>query len=241
MVTSSAVVGSSAISTCGSQRQRHGDHDPLAHAARELVRIFVEPAPGVGDAHQVEHLERPLARRPPRHAHVAHDVLGDLRADRQHRIEAGHRLLEDHRDAMAAQALHLLLAQRRELLALELDRARGDAAGLGRDQAQDRERRHRLAAARFAHDAQRLAARQVERHAVDRAHHAVQRVELGVRGRGPRGLPQRRSQAPRQPRIEPVAQAVAQQVHRQHGDREEARRGSGSSRARSGRRCGPGR
>ena len=54
---------------------------------------------------------RALARRPPRHAEMAHDVLGDLRADRQHRIEAGHRLLEDHRDAMAAQALHLLFAR----------------------------------------------------------------------------------------------------------------------------------
>ena len=61
---------------------------------------------------------------------MAHDVLGDLRADGQHRVEAGHRLLEDHRDAMAAQALHRLFAERRQLLALEADRARGDAAGL---------------------------------------------------------------------------------------------------------------
>ena len=63
MVTSSAVVGSSAISTCGLQAERHGDHDALAHAAGELVRILVEPAPGIGDAHQVEHLARALARR----------------------------------------------------------------------------------------------------------------------------------------------------------------------------------
>src|SRR5713226_6121199 len=81
---------------------------------------------------------------------------------------------------MTAQPLQRLFAERRQLLALEADRARGDAAGLGRDQAQDGKRRHRLAAARFAYDAQGLAARQLERHAVDRAHHAVQRVELGV-------------------------------------------------------------
>src|SRR4029077_9624027 len=49
-----------------------------------------------------------------------------------------------------------------------------------RDQAQDGQRRHRLAAARFAHDAQGLAVRQLEGYAVDRAHHTVQRVELGV-------------------------------------------------------------
>ena len=53
--------------------------------------------------------------------------------------------------------------------------------GLGRDQAHDRQRRHRLAAARFADDAERLAARQVERHAVDRAHHAVERCGTAVR------------------------------------------------------------
>src|SRR5277367_361048 len=111
---------------------------------------------------------------------MTHDVLGDLRADGQHRVEAGHWLLEDHRDAMAPQALHRLFAERGQLLALEADRARGDAAGLGRDQAQDAERRHRLAAAGFAHDAQGLAARELERHAVDRAHDAVQRVELRV-------------------------------------------------------------
>ena len=126
------------------------------------------------------HLEGTLAGRLPRHAEMAHDVLGDLRADRQHRVEAGHRLLKDHRDAMTAQALHLLLGERRELLALELDRARGDATGLRRDQPQDRHGRHRLAAAGFAHDAQRLAARHVERHAVDRAHDSVQGAELGV-------------------------------------------------------------
>jgi hypothetical protein len=39
MVTSSAVVGSSAISSFGLAGERHGDHHALAHAARELVRI----------------------------------------------------------------------------------------------------------------------------------------------------------------------------------------------------------
>src|SRR5713226_8281518 len=79
---------------------------------------------------------------------------------------------------MTAQPLQRLFAERRQLLALEADRARGDAAGLGRDQAQDGQRRHRLAATRFAHDAQGFAAIKLERHAIDRAHDAVQCVEL---------------------------------------------------------------
>ncbi len=50
MVTSSAVVGSSAISSLGLQATRHGDHHALAHAAGELVRIGVHALVGAGDA-----------------------------------------------------------------------------------------------------------------------------------------------------------------------------------------------
>ena len=42
IVTSSAVVGSSASSSVGCAGERDGDHRPLAHAAGELVRIVVE-------------------------------------------------------------------------------------------------------------------------------------------------------------------------------------------------------
>ena len=41
-VTSSAVVGSSAMRTFGIAGERHRDHHPLAHAAGQLVRILVE-------------------------------------------------------------------------------------------------------------------------------------------------------------------------------------------------------
>ena len=41
IVTSSAVVGSSAMQQRGLARDRHRDHDALAHAARELVRVVV--------------------------------------------------------------------------------------------------------------------------------------------------------------------------------------------------------
>ena len=75
MVTSSAVVGSSAISSFGLQDERHRDHHALAHAAGELVRIVVHAALRRRDADQPQHLdgalERRLARQAPRAARSA--------------------------------------------------------------------------------------------------------------------------------------------------------------------------
>ena len=53
-----------------------------------------------------------------------------------------------------------------------------DAARRRGHQPQDRQRGHALAAARFADHAERLPAAHGERHAVDRTHHARQRVEV---------------------------------------------------------------
>ena len=128
--------------------QRNGDHHPLTHAAGELMRILGEAPAGIGDPHQLQHLARAIPGGPPREAEVALHALGDLRADGEHGVEAGHRLLEDHGDPAAAHGAHRLDGQRRQLLAVEHDRAADDAPGLRRDQPQDRQRRHRLAAAR---------------------------------------------------------------------------------------------
>jgi hypothetical protein len=59
--TSSAVVGSSATISSGSARQRQRDHHPLAHAARELVRVVVDALLGCRDARwPCQQLDRPL-------------------------------------------------------------------------------------------------------------------------------------------------------------------------------------
>ena len=99
--------------------------------------------------------------------------LGDLVADAEHRVEAGHRLLEDHRDVAAAE-----LAQRpgrhpgeiddRAGARAEQDLAAGDAAGRIGDQSHDRQARHRLARAGFADHRQRLARVERERDVLDR-------------------------------------------------------------------------
>ena len=62
VVTSSAVVGSSAIRTSGFGGDRHRDHHALTHSAGELVRIAVEAARRRGDADVAEQLDRPRAR-----------------------------------------------------------------------------------------------------------------------------------------------------------------------------------
>ena len=79
--------------------ERDGDHDPLAHAARQLVRIGRQLQRGIRDPHHLEQLARPRQRGRAGHAIVDADGFRDLIAERQDRIERGHRLLENHRDA----------------------------------------------------------------------------------------------------------------------------------------------
>src|SRR5215207_10121417 len=106
--------------------------------------------------------------------------LGNLLADGHHRIERRHRLLEDHRDLVAAHAPHLLFADLEEIAPAQLDRTRDDAARRIGDEPHQRQRRHALAAARFAHDCQGLARSDVEVDAVDRLDDALPRIEPGA-------------------------------------------------------------
>ncbi len=54
---------------------------------------------------------------------VHEDLLGDLLADPVDGIERAHRVLEDHRDARAANAAQLIVARAHELGALEVSGA----------------------------------------------------------------------------------------------------------------------
>ena len=158
--------------------ERDRDHHALAHPAREAVRVVVEPLGRARDPHLLEQLDRLLPRLRLRHVVVAPDRLGDLRPDRQRRVQRGHRILEDHRDLAAAHVLELLLGELREVLPVEHDRAGDDLRRRLRDQAHDRERGHGLPAAGLADDAERLAALDREADAVDRAHDALAGEEV---------------------------------------------------------------
>mgnify|MGYP003693900531 CR=1 FL=1 len=60
--TSSAVVGSSAMISFGFARERQRDHDALAHAAGELVRIVIDASLRRRDADLGQQVERALPR-----------------------------------------------------------------------------------------------------------------------------------------------------------------------------------
>ena len=94
-------------------QQRDGDGDPLAHAARELVRVGAEALVGRGDANAHQRLAGAGAGRLRRNALVGGDRLDDLGFHPEYRVQGGHRVLEDHRHAGAAQAPKLGLGQAR--------------------------------------------------------------------------------------------------------------------------------
>ena len=108
---------------------RHGDHRPLPHAAGELVRVLLHALARLRDRDQLEQLDRARLRGFARNVAVDADRLGDLLADRQHRVERGQRVLEDHADLFAADRLQRLRRHADELLAAEA-RGAGDRGRL---------------------------------------------------------------------------------------------------------------
>jgi hypothetical protein len=103
------------------EHQRHGDHDALALAAGELVRVGLDHALGVRQAHLAHDVEDLAPARRGRELRVLAQHLVELRAAAHHRVERGHRLLEHHRHARRAQLAQALRRGARHVLALEQD------------------------------------------------------------------------------------------------------------------------
>ncbi|SNS29438.1 hypothetical protein SAMN06893096_10396 [Geodermatophilus pulveris] len=151
---------------------RDRDDDALAHAAGELVRVGPQPVLGLRDADQGEQLGGPggggLGRQVPV---VDAQRLLDLLPDAVDRVEGGHRVLEDHRDALAADAGHLAVPLVEQLVAAVAHRP-GDPRRL-RQQAHDGQAGHRLARPGLTDDAEDLAGLQRVVDAPDGVHQAV--------------------------------------------------------------------
>ena len=159
----------------GSAQQRHGDHHPLPHAAREFVRIKPHAPLGVGDLDRVQHLHGLRNGIAFRQALVQRQHLGHLVGHPHIGVQRGHRVLKDHRDLFGPDAVQHLGRGVQDLLPVEQDAARG--AAVARQKAHDREGQLRLAAAGFADDAQGLARIDGQGHVVDGPHLGIVGLE----------------------------------------------------------------
>ena len=97
------LVGDQVVGLAG---QRHRDHHALFLAAAHAERVVVDPPFGLGDADSLEPVDRLGARSVTAQRGVGLDRLDHLPADREHRVQAGAGLLEDHADAPAAHRPH---------------------------------------------------------------------------------------------------------------------------------------
>ena len=146
------------------------------------MRIFVQPLPGIGQAHKLQHFEGAGAGGLARHPAVEQHRFGDLIADGKDGIEARHRLLEDHANPPPPHRAHGRLRQRREVergaAGGKQNLPRFDPARAGH-QPQHRHRRDALAAAALPHDPQRAAALNRQADAIHGGNPAGWRVEGG--------------------------------------------------------------
>src|SRR5207248_9548074 len=114
---------------------------------------------------------------PIRDVRVQANRLAELVTDLRDRVQARHRVLEDHGDLVAADLAQPLRRRRQEVLALPERGAGGHRRAL-RVQPHDREAGDALPRAGLADDAERLALVDRERDTVDRTHDAVVRPEV---------------------------------------------------------------
>jgi hypothetical protein len=200
--------------------QRHRDHRALAHAAGELVRVLIDAPARVGDADQSEQLDRAIARGLLGDVLVGEHRLDQLPPDAIERVKRRERILEDHRDLVAANRAEALLSQRDEILPVEEDPP-AYVRALAPGQAERRQRGDRLSRARLADDAERLAAVYLVGDAVDGVHEAILAGKLDVQVFDPQ---QRLAEAHRQRSRHGPARRLTRSARAGRGRRSRRRR-----------------
>jgi hypothetical protein len=130
------------------------------------VRVAVEAAFRLRDADLVHQRLGALDRGAAPELEMALQRLGELLADREHRVQRCHRILEHAGDLLAAQRLQLGDRRLHQIAPVVFDDA-GALRVVGQ-QVDDRHRGDALARARFAHQRHRGVLGDVEADAVDR-------------------------------------------------------------------------
>ena len=226
-------MGSSQTRNVGLARERAGDRNPLPLAARELVRVLVAIGGGEADLRQ-QRVDARANGAPAAHEPLRADRLGDDVDDAPARIEARIRILEDHLQLAAQRLVAPAGRECGDVRAVVTDRARREAI-----EAHDQTRHRRFAAARFADEAERLAAPDVEAHVVDRVQ---QDAAAGARARGSATAATRRtsscacvtcSRLRCRVTAAPSHRASTRRATRRHRADPAARAGTGRRRARS--------
>ena len=181
IVTSSAVVGSSAIRSFGSQTSAIAIMTRCRRPPDSWKGILVQPILGIGHLHHLQDLERPRPALGSRTTLVDLEALGDLLADLRHGVQRRHGVLGDQRDRVAPHAAHLALGDLCEIPVLKEDLAAGDVA-VAREEAHERHADRALPAPGLTDDAKALALVDLEGDAVDgddrRLAHAVGGLEV---------------------------------------------------------------
>ncbi len=157
--------------------ERHGDHDALLLAARQLVRIGAQAPPRLGQADLGEQFLGARQGLPPAQPQVQGERLAELVGHAQHRVERAHRVLEHAGDVAAAQRAQRGRRRREQVAPLEGDAAR--ALGVVGQQADEGHGGDALARARLADQRHRGVGGDVEGDAVDRLH-AARPAALGA-------------------------------------------------------------
>ena len=175
---SRGLVGNQNIGIAG---KGHGNHDALTHTARELMWILIDALLGLGNANKVQKLGGALERLLLGVTTVQTKTLAHLLADLIDRVQGGHRILEDHRDIVTANVLHLFLSHFEDRTTAIANVAALDLSRRHRDKTHDGHGGHGLTGAGLTDDAKGFAAIERVGHTVDSANDAILGMEIHLK------------------------------------------------------------
>ncbi len=131
--------------------------------------ILLQPLFRLIDAHQLQQLPGTVVRLFLRLIGVQQNDFFDLVADGVHRVQTGHRILEDDGHLVAPDLPEFLLGHLVDLVAVKTNGATHQLAGIG-IQTHDGVGRHRFTGPGLSHDPQHIALLHREGHAIQSFH-----------------------------------------------------------------------